>query len=160
MRTKVKLLSAFFLIVYSMAYAQNGITVTNGLAIGDSGSISYSVSPFELVEVTGTGGDIFQGMQIPMEVIVISGLEEQWIDLNINSFPNPVTDVLNLEVDNPGSAALYYRLFAPDSKILKEKSLQKNLTQIHMSEFAPATYILQVASKNKTLKSFKIIKNK
>ena len=155
-----KLLIAFCLLGYaSMIQAQETIPATGGNATGTGGTASYTIGQVVYTTEIGTSGSVAQGVQLPFEISVVSGIETKGIDLKINAYPNPATDILTLKVEDYNKEKLEYRLIDMSGKVLEIKIIVDNNTQISVGNLLPATYFLNVSDNGKEVKTFKIIKN-
>ena len=154
--SKLIIIIVFAFCVNSSVFSQSGITVTGATALGNNFSVSYSVGFLKTISSSGTGGEVFQGLQNPLVNSVVSDLNERIAELKISTYPNPVYDILNIKTD---ADKLKYRLLTSEGKILRENDITNSQTEIKMSGFAPALYILQVTSNSEIVKSFKIFKN-
>jgi len=162
MRYKNLKLSAILLLALGTAglQAQETVPATGGDASGSGGSSSYTVGQLFYTTITGTNGSVTQGLQQPYEISVITGIEEaKGIDLNVSAFPNPTTDVLNLEIGNYDNTNLSYQLFDMQGRMVVSKKITGDHTSIGTGNLVSATYFLRVLEDNKEIKSFKIIKN-
>ena len=159
---KVKLCAILLLgIGLTELQAQVAIPASGGDASGNGGSVSYSVG--QIVYTTNTGGangSVAQGVQQPFEISVITGLEEaKGITLQCTAYPNPTTDFLTLKVEHFEFSTLNFQLYDINGKLLENKKINGNETNIVMSDLVPATYFLKLTDNNKEIKTFKIIKN-
>jgi hypothetical protein len=161
MKHLLKTLIAFFLFAFGTTmYAQNIIPASGGNATGTGGSVSYSVGQVVFTRNTGTNGSAAQGVQQPFEISVVTGIEEaKEISLEFSVFPNPVTDVLRLKIENFETDNLRYQLFDINGSLLQNNKIEGNETNIFMKSLLPATYFLKVTSNNKVVKTYKIVKN-
>ena len=143
--------------------AQQTIPASGGNATGSGGSVSYTVGQIVYTTYTGTNGSMAQGVQQPYEISIVNGIAEaQSITLLCTVYPNPVTDRLTLKVDAStifSKQLMYYQLFDLNGKILVNKQIVANETNIVMSNLVAAIYFLKVIQDNKVIKTFKIIKN-
>ena len=162
MRNKQLKLSAILLLALGLTglQAQEAIPTIGGNALGSGGSISYSVGQVVYHIYTGTNGSVAEGLQQPYEISVIIGLEEA-IDINLlyKVYPNPVTNILTLKVDNLTYENLYYNLIDINGKVLENKRITSVENYIAMDKFSAGTYFLKVYDGRETIKAFKIIKN-
>ncbi len=102
---------------------------------------------------------MFQGVQLPYEISVISGLDQfEDLDLIISTYPNPVSDLLILKVEGLDWNELNFRMYSSEGKVVSSDKLLNSETNIDMSHFAPGTYFLQVIMQEDAVKTFKIIK--
>ena len=164
MRQERLKLSALFLLGlgFTGLQAQEVIVPSGGNASGSGGSVSYSVGQVVSSTQTGTNGSLVQGVQQPYEISVVSGVEEEGINLICSAYPNPTTDILILKIDasTPFSAqSMSYQLYDISGKLLANKKVVGNETSIAMSNLVGATYFLKVMQGNKEVRTFKIIKN-
>ena len=96
-------------------------------------------------------------MHQPTLLIVHTFLSENDMGIELVVFPNPTSDFLTLQVNNP--KGLFYILYSPEGKILESKSLVSDITNISLGKFPPSTYILNVVDKkNSQIQSYIIIK--
>lgn len=151
----------FFLgIGLTSIYAQSVIPTTGGNALGISGSVSYSVGQVVYSTTTGVNGSEVQGVQQPYEISILTGLEEgNAITLQCSAYPNPVTDFVNLKVENYKTDDLSFKLYDVVGNLLQNKRIDANETRIDMHNLVISTYFLKVTQNNKEIKVFKIVKN-
>ena len=163
MRHKKLKLSAVLLLGLGLTglQAQESINATVGDASGSGGSASWSVGQIVYTMNTGTNGTVTQGIQQPYEISVVSAIEEvKGISLSVTAYPNPTTDFLQLKVESEKLKDLSYQLFDINGKLLQTKKLTGTETQIDISSYVPSTYFVRVIAESKSIKTFKIIKNK
>jgi len=140
--------------------AQESINATGGNASGSGGSVSYSVGQVVYNTNTGTNGSVAQGVQQAFEISVVSAIEEtEDINLTFSAFPNPTNDFLQLKVENETLKDLSFQLYDVQGKLLQNKKITENQTNIDMSNLVSATYLIKIIQSNNEIKTFKIIKN-
>jgi hypothetical protein len=154
---KLKLLF-FLLFTLANANAQSGIVSSGGNATGSGGSASYSIGQIDYVTATGTGGSATQGVQQPFEIVTLAGEEFTEISLQMQVYPNPTTSLVNLKIDNFNLENLSYQLYDLNGRMITEKKITEDETQIQLENYPNAIYSLNVNQENKTIKTFKIIK--
>ena len=109
--------------------------------------------------LSGEGGTVAQGVQIPFEIYTLTSIPEtEGIQLSVKAYPNPTSNFLTLRVDESDLAKLSYQLFDSSGKLLQYRRIANRLTNVDMNELAPATYFLRISDSKKDYKSFKIIK--
>jgi len=153
-------LIAFCLFGFGSAIqAQNAIPASGGNASGGGGTVSYSVGQVVYTTNTGTGSSVAQGVQQPYEISVPTTLEEaKGISLEMVVYPNPVTDLLRLKVENYETENLRYHLYDINGNVLISNKVEGKDSDISMQNFLPSVYFLKVTDNNKLIKTFKIIK--
>ncbi len=141
--------------------AQVAVSASGGNTSGSGGTVSYSVGQvlYSVISDISTGS-VYQGIQQPYEISVITGAEGiKDINLFCQVYPNPANDFLNLKIENYVTEGLVFKLFDANGKLLKNRKAEGKETTISMSGLLPAIYFLKVTDNNKVLKTFKIIKN-
>lgn len=141
------------------AYSQNATLSSGGEAYGSNGLISYSVGQTVFKAQNGSNGSVLQGVQQAFEISVILGLDEAiGINLLMSLYPNPAIDVLTLQVEQYSLDQLSYFLFDLSGRLLEEKKVQNNQTNIDLNGLPSSVYLLKIKSKNREIKNFKIVK--
>ena len=149
---------AFLLLGLVGLHAQESPTATGGEATGVGGTVSYSLGQVVYTTNTGSNGSVEQGVQQPYEISATVGINESSISLEMSVYPNPTTNYLTLKVEITKN--LSYQLFDMQGKVIVSKKITDNTTTVVMENLPTATYLLKVTDSNKTVKTFKIIKNK
>lgn len=158
---KVKLTAVLLLSLgLTSVQAQEGIPASGGNASGSGGIANYSVGqPFYTVS-NGANGYITEGLQQAFDISIVTQTPEgAGVQLQCSVYPNPVTDVLVLTVDNSEITNLSYMLFGTNGNVIECKTIEGSTASIIMKDLAPATYFIKVLSNSREIKSFKIIKN-
>jgi len=160
MRNKKLKLSFMLLfgICLNVLYAQQVISANGGNASGNGSSVSYSVGQIVCTTYTGTNGSLSQGVQQPYEISITRGAEQKDINLYYSVYPNPTTDFLILRVISLDFSAYAFELIDVNGRIIRSKKMVASEITISMNGLMPNTYILKISTKNKEVKSFKIIK--
>ncbi len=92
--------------------------------------------------------------------IVVTAIEANFQSIcNINVFPNPTSDFLNLNFDKEVESNLRFSLINSEGRILVNKQIEAKQTQIKMHHYTTGIYFLQVRENNDVIKAFKIVKN-
>lgn len=131
---------------------------SGGDAATSDGNVSYSVGQVACQYASGISGSINEGVQQAFEITSTLGTDISDIKLEIQIFPNPVTDILNLKISNLSTNKMQYRLYDLSGKLLKSETIKMAETQISLQEFASSVYQLHIINEAKIIKIFKIIK--
>ena len=148
-----------FLLGNKNLLAQQGTSAGGGEAIGSGGSASYTIGQIDYISAADSGGTITQGIQQPYEILIVTGMDENGIDLTISVYPNPATDFVLLKMENNKLENFTYQLYDIQGKILLNKKVESRKTSISMIDLAQAIYFIKVLKNNIEVKTFKIIKN-
>lgn len=158
----LKLFMLFLSGVLSISFviAQESINSSGGNAIGTNGTISYSIGQIVYQTHTSANGSITEGVQQPFEISVVTNIEEaKDINILVSAYPNPTIDYLTLEVKNFDIKNLYFQLYDMQGKLLQNKKITDNRTNIVMNNLVSSIYFIKLIQNNKEIKTFKIIKN-
>lgn len=141
------------------ASAQVSVNASGGVAVGSGGSAAYSIGQMVYTTHISTNVSIEQGIQQPYEIFTI-GFNETILNISLSAFPNPVSDILNLTVNDFNQSTLHFQLYDMQGKLLINEQITEQLSKVKMANLPAATYLLHVLNtENKTIKSFKINKN-
>ena len=175
----------WMLFIQSFANGQQSVLSSGGVAVGNTGTVSYSVGQVFFKTCMGAGGSlganrdssqsnivepgntekdfsISEGVQQAYDIEIVMALDEtDNIKLVCTVYPNPVRDLLLLKVENYLDNDLSWELYDIDGRMLETESVTSLESEISLSERAVAIYILKVvdAKNQKEIKTFKIVKN-
>lgn len=139
--------------------AQNTITTSGGNATGSGGTVSYTVGQIANNTLSGTNGNIIQGVQQPYEISVATALEESKdINLICSVYPNPTNNFLTLKAGDYENSKFSYWLYGVSGNLIETKKILTNEIQISLENQVAGSYFLKITSGNKEIKTFKIIK--
>jgi hypothetical protein len=163
---KMKLSAALLLgLGLTGLHAQQAILSSGGNNSGSGGSVSYSVGQVVYTTNTGTSGSVASGVQQPIEISVLTGLNDaSGINLSCSVYPNPTSDFLELKIEGDVKTQYTFSLYSMTGNLIRTQQVEASETQIDMGKLAVSTYFLRIfRTKESTLaheiKSFKIIKN-
>lgn len=139
------------------ANAQQGNVVSGGDAVGNAGSVTFSIGQVAYINSGNAAGTVTQGVQQPFEISVVGVNDFPGIALSMSVYPNPTASRLNLSIDNFEGQELSFQLFDVQGKQISTQKITQALTQIDVSGFANATYYLKVSGSDSVLKTFQII---
>ena len=141
------------------AKAQESTNSSGGDASGSGGTVAYSIGQVVYTTNTGSNGSVAQGVQHAYEIFTV-GIKETELNISLTAFPNPTAENLTLQISEYKNEKLSYQLFEIEGKLLSNAKIISQQTQINMDSLPPATYFINVVNQeNKTVQSFKIIKN-
>ena len=130
MKIKMFSLSAFFLLGFSLTgvMAQEALSTIGGNASGSGGSVSYTVGQVAYTLYTTGSGFVSQGVQQPYEIYVEVGTgQADGLNLICTSYPNPVTDILILQIGDYQNQHLVYRLYDINGHLLENRKIKNVL---------------------------------
>lgn len=92
-----------------------------------------------------------------------SGIEEHMKKCEINFYPNPVKDILSIEICDTITEPISVEILDIAGKILKQKQIdtktEKNSFNINIDDISGGTYLIQIRTigDNKIIKTAKIL---
>ena len=159
-----KLILLFCCLFLSLQFeAQNAIVIAGGNIEDGNFKLSYSIGQVAKKSTSDTSGLFNQGIQQPFEIYNLFSLSLDDNDISnfeIKAYPNPTVDLLTLSINNAIVNNQIVKVYDLNGKVILQKELIQNETQIDFSQFNAGVYLFNVFDKNHTLiKAFKIIKN-
>lgn len=147
-------ITLFIIITANIVFAQEVIS-TQGDSYSNS-SISLDFTIGELIVETGTEetNDITQGFHQTNWFYV--SLDDLSPIFDVNIFPNPTEDVLNIKIGN--FEKVFYSVFNIQGKLLLNGVLVAEQTTIQVSPLPVGTYLLTLLNDSPNLKTFTLIK--
>lgn len=158
MKKLKQLLILLLLCIFPKIQAQQVAIASGGKAIGTGGSSSYTIGQLNYIKMTGTNGNVSQGIQ-SFKTVVLGSNDYPEITLQAILYPNPTTSLAYLKIDNHSLANLEYQLYNPSGEPISNKKITLSETTIPLENFPNAIYLLQILDNGKLIKTFKIIKN-
>lgn len=120
-----------------------------------NGNIDFTIG--EVIISTGTNGTntLTQGFHQTNWNFV--GLEDHSPGYQVSIFPNPSSDVLNIQAEMFENVT--YRLYDAQGKLVLQNLLSAELTPIRVIDLPVGSYSLTLTSEREILKTFKLIKH-
>jgi hypothetical protein len=151
------ILLALSLLTINLMTGQTSLNATGGSVTNAGVTLSYSIG--QVFYETNT---ISEGVQVPYNIMEITGVEDLGgIYLNIAVYPNPTSDYLELKFETKelDFKDVRYQIFDINGNQIKSDNLHSFQTNISMENTLKGVYIMEVKLNNKTVKTFKIVKN-
>lgn len=155
----LKILPVLLLGISGFYEAQQTTLAAGTNAQSATGSVSYSVGQIFYEPQQTAAGGVTAGVQQPYEIFTLATQENE-IKNAINIYPNPVKDFLIVDLSGEKFKNPSYQLFDGTGRMISKDELKNMKTEINTSALSAGLYMLTVSSEGKTIKTFKIIKNK
>lgn len=157
---KTKFYFSFFLLLFSfVGFAQMSVNASGGGVANVNNTISYSIGQPFYHQVNGGGFILIEGVQQPYEIITMGTSEYSGIELGVKIYPNPTSSLLFLKIEGLLLKDLSYQLFDASGRNIFQEKIKQVETSIDLSSKPSGVYILSVLNTEKSIKTFKIIKN-
>jgi len=141
------------------SYAQKSLNCSGGNSQNNNGTISFSIGQVFYTSNINSNGTIQQGVQLASEIFTITGTENKNIELNIQTYPNPASEYVLLQINETDLSNYSFLLYNLEGKLISKKSNLDNLTRISLNDQNSTLYILKICRKDQEIKTFKIIRN-
>ncbi|WP_343748269.1 T9SS type A sorting domain-containing protein [Fluviicola sp.] len=138
--------------------AQEAVLSSGSDAFGNGGSASYSVGQIDF-HVNGSNNEVIEGVQQPYEIFSLSVGNFDDLGNNISLYPNPVDNLLFVDVDSELPNNVSFVLYDTQGNQLNTGVFDQNNKEFNLSALPASVYFLDILVTNKRCKSFKIIKN-
>ena len=161
MKNNYNYILALLLMSFSFikGFSQESMTSTGGNAKGSNGTATYSIGQVMFKSYLGTNEYIGTGVQQPYEILTLENNDFSKNNVSLSIYPNPISDVLHLVVNDDIWYDMMYQLFDIDGKALsKKQKIMAAETNVPMQEFGNGIYLIIITNDVKTIKTFKIIK--
>lgn len=143
-------------LIGTCSFAQTSVNASGGNANSAGGDVSYSVGQVVFQNYINSNGSVEQGVQHAYE-IVSAGISSYSLNFSVSVYPNPTVDALNLTIDHV-KENMEYQLFSENGQLIKQSSINDQVTTIDAQTLAPGLYILNLLSNQEQIESFRIIK--
>ncbi|MEZ4923429.1 MAG: T9SS type A sorting domain-containing protein [Crocinitomicaceae bacterium] len=143
--------------IYS--FAQQAVPATGGEATGSGGKSSYTVGQSAYTTKTDGSNTSVEGVQQTYTIVDESGINDNFISIEILTYPNPTTDKIQIQISDPNGKSLTYFLLDNQGKELINSLISTNITELDLNHYARGTYFLKIKDQKEELKTVKIIKN-
>ncbi len=137
--------------------AQQTTAAAGGDGSGSGGSVASTVGQVVYTTNSGSNGSVAEGVQHPYEILTTE-VNTSPFSISLNAFPNPTVNSVTLQIENLNNEKINLELFDMQGRMLQTKTITDKQTQIDLSSFSSATYILNIIHNNKKIQSFKLIK--
>jgi len=143
--------------IHTQSHAQESVLSSGGNAASSSGTVSYSIGQTVYNRSSSAAYSLTQGVQQPFEISIVTSEKSQEA-IEVNVFPNPSSQSIQLMMQFNESKVITYQLSDVAGKLLETKSVTENISEINLASYASSIFFLKVISAGKELKTFKILK--
>ena len=142
----------------NISIAQESINTSGGDATGTGGSVAYTIGQVVYTTNSAVSGNVAQGVQQAYQVTPVNNKSLK-SSINALVFPNPVAELINLQISNYSEPLQYRITDMVGNEVLTGKITAAN-TSVSVDALAKASYLLHIVSTDqKRITSYKIVKN-
>ncbi len=124
-----------------------------------SGNISVSWTLGETIIPTYTNGDLVLTHGFQQQLLVTSVEENLDIPVKVKVFPNPASEVVNIQFETALDQEIIIIVLDSQGKIIKRDLIETTTTekQINLQEMAPGIYYIRL-TKGRLVNVYKVVK--
>lgn len=156
----------FLLLCIGIPFTSISQTLSPEVLLSTSGNLSNNYA-----QISWTLGDVQTRTYKVENITITQGFLQSYLTVTdfvevgdeagfeINLFPNPVKDVLNLKLSAKKAAIVNFQLYNLNGELIysKEISTLEKISSLNFSQYQSGTYLLRASSlSNKYIKTFKI----
>ncbi len=153
------IIQSILILACCTVFGQQQPVAAGGEATGSGGSSSYSIGQIAQSFSSSTNGSVAEGIQQPFEISTLGFDNFPNINLEIAVYPNPTTNNITLKIGDFSVENLSYQMFDVTGKQIANEKISNPKISISLENQSSGIYFLNIQDINKTLKTFKIIKN-
>ena len=153
---KIYCLILAFLFFNGFINAQSGFVSLGADVSANNASMSFSAGQVDYQSILY--GLLTQGNQQPFEYYNAS-IEKSFVSsLQFSLFPNPVNNILNLDIKNPNDLEINYKITDVQGRLILENKYTTLNQNIHTSLWQAGMYFITFYNGNISVNTYKIIK--
>jgi len=150
------------LLCFSQTNTPEVIVSTGGQFANTHAQISWTLGDFQTTTYTNSDQNLIltQGfLQSKFDIADVINLEES-TDIKIKVFPNPVKDILNIQIQSKENQSIRWELITQSGKIIETSQSFNNSkdSQVNFSSFENGIYFIRTYTKDGSyIKVFKVV---
>lgn len=151
------LTTILFALSVSAQVKQEVIASAGGYNVNGNLSISWTLG--ETIIPTFKNGDLILTHGFQQQLIITTVEENIDVLVNIKVFPNPASDVLNIQFEQPADQEIVVMILDSQGKLIKRETIEIMMVekQINLQGFAAGIYFLRL-TKDKQTNIYKVVK--
>jgi len=139
--------------------AQQTVLPAGGDATGSSGSVSWSLGQVDYTANNSSGGTVSQGVQQPIEFLILATAEKDPVTRSISAMPNPASDGITVQLSTPPTSAATYRLVDLHGQEVATGRFTGTSAYVPLAGLAAATYLIHVVQGGSETSVLRVIKH-
>lgn len=156
-RTILKMAAILLTGTVASSNAQSGLIASGGETKNLTGSVSFSLGQVADISTINGSGFLEEGLQHPAESMEVSAVHNH-SDLPVKIYPNPVFDLLNIQMPQAGN--YHCELLDMKGRSVQQAGFNTTEYQLNLSELAPAFYMLNISADSGETTTLKIFKTR
>jgi len=151
------LISLLFAVSATAQIKQEVIASAGGYNTANGLSISWTLG--ETIIPTFKNGDLVLTHGFQSQLIITTVEENLDVMVNLKIFPNPASDIVNIQFETPVETEIIVYLLDSQGKLVKKDIIESSMTQkqINMQDLAGGIYYIKLV-KDKLINVYKVVK--
>jgi len=158
MKRLISILFSMFIILSAGAQVKQEVIASAG-GYNVNGAISISWTLGETVIPTFTNGDLVLTHGFQQQLIITTVEENLEVLVNIKVFPNPVSDVVNVQFESPVEGEAVLTIIDSKGNLVKSEMIETTTIekQINLQDIPAGIYYLRL-NQGKLINVYKVVK--
>jgi hypothetical protein len=145
-------------IANTFCIAQSVVASSGAYHESSNATLSWTLGETITETNYGTKAILNQGVQQNYSFTIVKVYEKPETKVNINVFPNPTVDYVNISIENSNDQ-FEIAIFDLNGKILISKKMNGAISSFDIKKFAESNYFIKISNqKEEIIKTYKIIK--
>lgn len=124
---------------------QTSVNTSGGDGTGNGGSVAFSIGQVFFQVVEDSQISFSEGVQQAFEISIIDGVEEEKpFSFAISAFPNPIMDVLHIELKDEFSGTVMFQVHDAIGNLIQEGEASSSKFTIQTTNWSGGAYYLHV----------------
>ena len=152
------ILAALFLVISSVAQVKQEVIASAG-GQNSNGGLSVSWTLGETIIPTFTNGDLVVTHGFQQQLIVTTIEENLDVLVNVKVFPNPASEVVNIQFESPPDKEIVLTVIDSRGKLIKRYIIESTMVdkQINLQDFPAGIYYFRLTI-GKLVNVYKVVK--
>ena len=152
-----------------LCYAPNTVTAPNTVQIDGGtvhendfsghinpyGNVGTSTIAYTFFDVNNPNDSVQVVVQFLAGTVGVTDLNKE--DLEVSTYPNPATDVLNFNINTELNEVVTYELLNITGSIVRSEDAQSNNAKFNVSDLAEGLYIFRVSTEKEIIKTGRVV---
>lgn len=150
----------FFLLLLRVFSVSSQVSVNSGTGNLSNDSIVFQYTMGEVIHHTASDSEwtVIAGIQQGYEILAYSALENISLDVNVQLYPNPAVEYLELYFGESSQPQYTGVFFDNKGQVIRQVAIEAPKSRLAIGDLVAGTYILQIKTGNTVVKMFKVIK--
>ena len=129
--------------ITSFSFSQESISSSGDYHSNSTGSLSSTVGEISTETYSSSNAILTQGQQ--QHFYDFTSIEERSSSFNFSAYPNPVSDLMNIKIENFKEGDLLISMYSIEGKLMFQEKMNSDLHQIHLNKYSPSNYLITIS---------------